>query len=65
LLLLSLAPGMVRYEYFEDLPWRDAFMNAAIAPIMHRVCPDSRRYIIAFMPSGILNVPRSTALPFR
>jgi len=30
LLLLSLAVGMAGYEYFEDLPWRDAFMNAAM-----------------------------------
>jgi hypothetical protein len=30
LLLLSLALGMAGYEYFEDLPWRDAFLNAAM-----------------------------------
>jgi len=30
LLLLSLALGMAGYEYFEGLPWRDAFVNAAM-----------------------------------
>jgi hypothetical protein len=30
LLLLSLALGMAGYEYFEDLPWRDAFLNSAM-----------------------------------
>jgi hypothetical protein len=30
LALLSLAIGMAGYECFEDLPWRDAFLNAAM-----------------------------------
>jgi hypothetical protein len=30
LLLFSLALGMAGYEYFEHLPWRDAFLNAAM-----------------------------------
>jgi len=30
LLLLSLALGIAGYEYFEGLPWRDAFLNAAM-----------------------------------
>ena len=30
LLLLSLLLGMVGYEYFEHLAWRDAFLNAAM-----------------------------------
>jgi hypothetical protein len=30
LLLLSLAIGIVGYEYFEQLAWRDAFLNAAM-----------------------------------
>jgi hypothetical protein len=30
LLLLSLALGVVGYEHFEQLPWRDAFLNAAM-----------------------------------
>lgn len=30
LLLLSLLLGMAGYEYFEQLPWRDAFLNAAM-----------------------------------
>jgi len=29
-LLLSLGLGMAGYEYFEALPWRDAFLNAAM-----------------------------------
>jgi hypothetical protein len=29
-LTLSLALGMAGYEYFEHLPWRDAFLNAAM-----------------------------------
>lgn len=29
-LALSLALGMAGYEYFEHLPWRDAFLNAAM-----------------------------------
>src|SRR5512143_57752 len=30
LLLLSLMLGMAGYEYFEQLPWRDACLNAAM-----------------------------------
>ena len=30
LLAVSLALGMSGYEFFEDLPWRDAFLNAAM-----------------------------------
>jgi len=30
LLLLSLMLGMAGYEYFEQLQWRDAFLNAAM-----------------------------------
>ena len=29
-LAFSLALGMVGYEYFENLSWRDAFLNAAM-----------------------------------
>ena len=27
---VSLALGMMGYEHFENLPWRDAFLNAAM-----------------------------------
>jgi hypothetical protein len=30
LLLISLLLGMAGYAYFEQLPWRDAFLNAAM-----------------------------------
>jgi hypothetical protein len=30
LLLLSLVLGMEGYEHFEQLPWRDAFLNSAM-----------------------------------
>lgn len=30
ILLASLALGMAGYMYFEHLPWRDAFLNAAM-----------------------------------
>jgi hypothetical protein len=30
LLTVSLAIGMWGYRYFEDMPWRDAFLNAAM-----------------------------------
>jgi len=30
LVALSLGIGMAGYEYFEDLPWRDAFVNSAM-----------------------------------
>jgi hypothetical protein len=30
LLLFSLLLGMAGYAYFESLPWRDAFLNAAM-----------------------------------
>ncbi len=30
LLLFSLLIGMAGYAYFEQLPWRDAFLNAAM-----------------------------------
>ncbi|MEZ0275168.1 MAG: hypothetical protein ACAH88_09700 [Roseimicrobium sp.] len=29
-LVVSLALGMLGYEHFEHLPWRDAFLNAAM-----------------------------------
>jgi len=28
--LVSIALGMAGYEYYEDLPWRDAFLNTAM-----------------------------------
>ena len=30
LLALSLAIGMAGYHHFEELPWRDAFLNSAM-----------------------------------
>ncbi len=30
LLLISLGLGVLGYQYFEHLPWRDAFLNAAM-----------------------------------
>jgi len=30
LMLVSLTLGMAGYQYFEQLPWRDAFLNAAM-----------------------------------
>ncbi len=30
LMLVSLILGMAGYQYFEQLPWRDAFLNAAM-----------------------------------
>ena len=30
LLLISLLLGMAGYEHFEQLPWRDAFLNSAM-----------------------------------
>lgn len=30
LTLVSIGLGMAGYEYFEDLPWRDAFLNSAM-----------------------------------
>ena len=30
LMLVSLMLGMAGYHYFEQLPWRDAFLNAAM-----------------------------------
>ena len=30
LLVFSLVIGMAGYEYFEQLPWRDAFLNSAM-----------------------------------
>ncbi|MCM3901827.1 MAG: hypothetical protein ND866_08990 [Pyrinomonadaceae bacterium] len=30
LVLVSLALGMAGYEFFEQLPWRDAFLNSAM-----------------------------------
>jgi hypothetical protein len=30
LLMISLAFGMWGYSYYENLPWRDAFLNAAM-----------------------------------
>jgi hypothetical protein len=30
LLLFSLTLGMAGYEHFEQLPWRDAFLNSAM-----------------------------------
>lgn len=30
LIIASLFLGMLGYHYYEDLPWRDAFLNAAM-----------------------------------
>ena len=30
LVVVSIAVGMVGYEHFEGLPWRDAFLNTAM-----------------------------------
>ena len=30
MMLVSLMLGMAGYQYFEQLPWRDAFLNAAM-----------------------------------
>jgi hypothetical protein len=30
LIIVSLFIGMIGYQYYEDLPWRDAFLNAAM-----------------------------------
>ena len=30
LVVVSLAIGIAGYEHFEDLPWRDAFLNSAM-----------------------------------
>lgn len=30
LIALSLAGGMIGYEHYEKLPWRDAFLNASM-----------------------------------
>lgn len=30
LIIFSLIIGMIGYQYYEDLPWRDAFLNAAM-----------------------------------
>lgn len=30
LLVFSIALGMAGYEHFENLPWRDAFLNSAM-----------------------------------
>ena len=30
LIVVSLAIGIAGYEYFEGLPWRDAFLNSAM-----------------------------------
>jgi hypothetical protein len=30
LVIFSLFVGMIGYQYYEDLPWRDAFLNSAM-----------------------------------
>jgi hypothetical protein len=49
LLGLSLWLGMVGYEYYEHLPWRDAFLNAAMllggmGPVDNPRTPDGKLF---------------------
>jgi hypothetical protein len=49
LVLGSLGAGMAGYEYFEDLPWRDAFLNAAMllggmGPVNAPQTPDGKLF---------------------
>jgi len=49
LLVLSLALGMAGYEHYESLPWRDAFLNAAMllggmGPVNNPVTPAGKLF---------------------
>jgi hypothetical protein len=49
LLALSLWLGMAGYEYYEHLPWRDAFLNAAMllggmGPVNNPVTPAGKLF---------------------
>jgi hypothetical protein len=49
LLVLSLALGMAGYEHYENLPWRDAFLNAAMllggmGPVNNPVTPAGKLF---------------------
>ena len=49
LLALSLWLGMAGYEYYEKLPWRDAFLNAAMllggmGPVNNPVTPAGKLF---------------------
>ena len=49
LLGLSLWLGMAGYEYYEHLPWRDAFLNAAMllggmGPVNNPMTPDGKLF---------------------
>jgi hypothetical protein len=49
LLGLSLGIGMAGYEYYEQLPWRDAFLNAAMllggmGPVNAPATPDGKLF---------------------
>jgi len=49
LLALSLALGMAGYEHYESLPWRDAFLNAAMllggmGPVNNPVTPAGKLF---------------------
>ena len=49
LLLLSLWLGMAGYEHYEQLPWRDAFLNASMllggmGPVNNPVTPDGKLF---------------------
>ena len=71
LLILSLGIGMAGYEYFEDLEWRDAFLNAAMllggmGPVNAPVTPAGKIFaglyalyagLVFLLVAGVLLVP--------
>lgn len=49
LLVLSLWAGMLGYEHYEHLPWRDAFLNASMllggmGPVNNPVTPEGKLF---------------------
>lgn len=71
LMILSLVIGMAGYEYFEDLAWRDAFLDAAMllggmGPVHTPVTPGGKLFagcyalyagIVFLVVAGLLLAP--------
>ena len=68
LLVLSLWAGMLGYEYYEHLPWRDAFLNASMllggmGPVNNPVTPAGKLFAGCYaLYAGLLFLVTSTII---
>ena len=68
LLILSLWAGMLGYEHYERLPWRDAFLNASMllggmGPVNNPVTPAGKLFAGCYaLYAGLLFLVTSTII---